>query len=316
MCPSNVATGGPELLHQLAFELKRNNAKVFMLYINSKNKNPVHENYKEYMIDYVYKIEDNPNNLVILPEVYTSELKSFMEIKTIIWWLSVDNYFKWKPGIIGYINRFLLKRINYQSRFFFSRFVTKSNLHLVQSRYAEEFLKEKNVENYKYLSDFLHKDFLNEITDLKNKKDIVAYNPKKGSTFTKGLIAYCKDIVFVPIQNMTRAEVVSLLKTAKVYIDFGNHPGKDRIPREAAILQCCVITGKKGSAKFFEDVPIPNSYKFEDKKQSYYEIRETIIECFENFDSHFKDFNGYRDLINIQQSQFENAVQEIFFEQD
>jgi len=65
---------------------------------------------------------------------------------------------------------------------------------------------------------------------------------------------------------MPREEVIKLLQKAKVYIDFDYHPRKDRLPREAAILGCCVITRKRGSAKFFEDVPIPDEYKFEDKE--------------------------------------------------
>ena len=51
---------------------------------------------------------------------------------------------------------------------------------------------------------------------------------------------------------MTPEQVVDLMSESKVYIDFGNHPGKDRIPREAVINGCCVITGVRGSARFKE----------------------------------------------------------------
>lgn len=54
-----------------------------------------------------------------------------------------------------------------------------------------------------------------------------------------------RELNFKPIINMTRDEVIRELQRAKVYIDFGNHPGKDRIPREAAILGCCAIVGKR-----------------------------------------------------------------------
>jgi len=33
----------------------------------------------------------------------------------------------------------------------------------------------------------------------------------------------------------------------QVYIDFGHHPGQDRLPREAVQCGCVVITGKRGS---------------------------------------------------------------------
>ena len=50
---------------------------------------------------------------------------------------------------------------------------------------------------------------------------------------------------------------------SKVYIDFGNHLGKDRIPREVA-SGCCIITGKTGADKYKEDVYIGEKFKFDE----------------------------------------------------
>jgi len=44
----------------------------------------------------------------------------------------------------------------------------------------------------------------------------------------------------------------------KLYVDFGKHPGKDRMPREAAVHGCCIITGRRGAAGNPFDIPIPN----------------------------------------------------------
>ena len=60
---------------------------------------------------------------------------------------------------------------------------------------------------------------------------------------------------------MTEREVEDCLSQAKVYIDFGGHPGKDRIPREAALCGCCVVTGRRGAAGNDVEVPINQSYK-------------------------------------------------------
>ena len=65
---------------------------------------------------------------------------------------------------------------------------------------------------------------------------------------------------WVPIENMTPREVGELLASAKVYVDFGEHPGRDRIPREAALAGCVVITGTRGSAGNGIDIPIPSEY--------------------------------------------------------
>ncbi|HOL22470.1 MAG TPA: hypothetical protein PLQ41_06420, partial [bacterium] len=120
------------------------------------------------------------------------------------------------------------------------------------------------------------------------------------------------NIKFVPLISMSRMQVIETLKKAKVYIDFGNHPGKDRIPREAAIMGCCVITGKRGSAAYFEDVPIPEKYKFEDKKENIPKIIERIRDCLENYNERYKDFDNYREIIRKEPEKFVEDMKKIF----
>ena len=111
---------------------------------------------------------------------------------------------------------------------------------------------------------------------------------------------------------MTRDEVVGLLRKAKVYIDFGEHPGKDRIPREAAISGCCVITGKKGSAAFSEDVAIPEKYKFQDVPSKIPDISGAVRKCLENYDEETRNFESYRDRIRAEESRFDSDLSSIF----
>ena len=88
-------------------------------------------------------------------------------------------------------------------------------------------------------------------------------------------------------------------------MDFGNHPGKDRIPREAAISGCCVITGRQGAAAFYEDVPIPDRYKFDDLKDIDVEsVKACILDIFQNYDERIKDFEEYRNMIRGEKEKF------------
>ena len=153
---------------------------------------------------------------------------------------------------------------------------------------------------------------MQDIIKLSQKQDIVVYNPKKGSLFTKKIIDAAPNIKFVPIIHMTRDEVIKTLQKAKVYIDFGNHPGKDRLPREATILGCCVITGKRGSARYYEDVPILETYKFEDKVENIPMIIEKIKDCFENFEKRHGDFDKYRKVIKEEHSRFVSDLKQVF----
>lgn len=313
VAPANSATGGPELLHQLAFKLKQYGKSVSIFYIPENFPSPVHDNYRQYCLDFVREIEDNEHNVIIIPETKTNLLLNFKKTKKIIWWLSVDNYFLSLPGLKGLINRFILNRIYSQKYLFFNKKLLKiADFHLVQSEYAKDCLIKNHIYDIGFLSDYLHESFLKVQTALDRKQNIVVYNPKKGVNFTKKLIRNSPNIKFVAIENMTREEVVMLLQKSKVYIDFGYHPGKDRIPREAAILGCCVITNKRGSAIFSRDMPINDEFKFEES--NFKSIRQKIEDCFCNYFLNLDKFGSYRHEIMLQELEFVKQLEGLFIE--
>jgi len=90
----------------------------------------------------------------------------------------------------------------------------------------------------------------------------VAYNPTKGLPATQRVIRALDGVVtFHPIEALTHAETVELLKGSLIYLDLGEHPGRDRLPREAAVAGCVVLVGKRGAAINSIDVPIPDEFK-------------------------------------------------------
>ena len=336
--PANSATGGPELLHQLAYHLRRDlGLNAYMYYIPENHPSPIHPEYYQYGNPFVREIKDDEKNILIVPEVASavSILKRYYSIKKCIWWLSVDNFYL--TSLLSNRRNFLFyKIINKFGRIFFKKVlvdiptkiykaidftslqlppeVENVSLHLTQSYYAFNHLISKGIEkkNVLYLSDYLNFDFLKTEPKLSGKENIVVYNPKKGYQFTKRLINSARGINFVPIINMTRKEVLEILQRAKVYIDFGNHPGKDRIPREAAILGCCVITSRRGSAAFCEDVPIPDEYKFEDDDKYIPLIIDRIKDCFQYFENRYKDFDHYREIIKQEPEKFIEDLKRTF----
>ncbi len=334
--PTNRASGGPELLHQLVYHL-RNDLKIgAYLYYPYKDSNPIHNFYKKYNNPVTKNIEDSDSNVLLFPEAYRvlPIVSHYQNIQKIMWWLSVDNFYL--PTFWGNRKYFFYRVINKIWRSFFKtalidiegkiykkvnfstlklpKEIQNVDFYLVQSFYALNYLLQQEISKEKvfYLSDHLNEDFLKTQTDLSKKENVVIYNPRKGREFTKKIMKKAKDIKFIPILNMTPNQVIEILQKAKVYIDFGNHPGKDRIPREAAILGCCVITGERGSAAFYEDVPILSEYKFEDKEENISLIVEKIKDCFENFDERYKDFKYYREVIKKEPTKFIEDLERIF----
>lgn len=325
LCPAYIKSGGPELLHQLVKKMNDRGIKTYIVYYNTKSDDNKYRDaeFDKYTKEYsnINDIEDDDKNLLIMPEARDAiyESKKFKNIKKVIWWLSVDNFLKSYRFIRpikmykkGYIKLVLKNRIIYNFNY-----VKTMLVHLCQSNYAIQFLKSKKIDNVIYLSDYINDTYLNVAnSNNENKEDIVLYNPKKGLRFTKSIMKKSKDLKWVPIQNMTTEEVKTLLLKSKVYVDFGQHPGKDRFPREAALCGCCVITGKRGSAYFYEDVPIQEEFKFEDKKKNIPKIIEKITQCLTTYEVESRKFDEYRSYIKGEKEKFEQDIDKIFLVQE
>ena len=310
-CPANFATGGPELLHQLCNKLEILGYDSYMLYFGRDLSSPVHERYKIYNNRYVTAFEDTEDNIVIIPETIVASLSNIKRSIKVIWWLSVDNF-------ISVCNP---QKLGLRDYFSSINMIDKYNdiIHFVQSEYAYIYLKEQGIKEEKilYLSDYLNKGFIEKVRSRKEniiKKDVVLYNPKKGLEFTKKIIEEAKEFKFIPLIKFTTDEMIRIMKESKVYIDFGEHPGKDRIPREAALMGCCVITGKRGSARNQIDVPIMEEYKFEDDIESICKIKNKIKSIFDNYAEENDKFNSYREIIMNEEEKFESDVKNIFQE--
>lgn len=316
--PGNMHSGGPELVHQLASQLLKMNFNVFMFYLpanpNFNPNDPVDPFYRKYHIPYAKKIETSDKNIVIVPESSSLNLYVLPGVRRIMWWMSVDNYVN---NLCNILKKFKMNPLqSTMPKFFYFDKNDRDIEHWVQSDYAEIFIKKNGIvdEQIHRVRDYLNEAFLIRAKkiDLSKKENIVAYNPVKGFEFTQKLLKFAPEINWQPIRDMTPDQVQDLLSRAKVYIDFGNHPGRDRIPREAAISGCCVITGKRGAAANQNDIAIDDSFKFEDTDQNLEKIVERIKEIFKDFKKNFDTHKKYREQILLEPSDFIRDVKAAF----
>lgn len=327
-CPAGACTGGAELLHQIVDYLNNNGVRAYMVYFGGGNKE-IPNDYKKYNILVADEVSDNPHDISILYEANFFQVADKTKIQKFLWWLSVDNYFGSGSRIaikdylrfnftLG-VNRFVkrLGRLVLKRENGFNKSISlkrMSSLDVVcgyQSEYAHHFLINNGFKEMVPLKDYINVDHCKKIVT-KGREDIVLYNPKKGYEYTSQLIKMAPDINWVPIINMSRAQVIEIMQKSKVYIDFGNHPGKDRLPRECAMNGLCIITGRRGSANFFEDVWIENKYKFDEKIANKKLIIETIKITLRNYEEAIDDFAFYRHKISLEKTEFENQIDEIF----
>ncbi len=282
LTPPAYVTGGVEACYQIIDAINKQGGTGVTVF-SFPHQNPVPKEYSKYEIK-IEGIENSPDNLIIVPEIWPDILNipDFSKMDKAIWWLSVDNG---RQGVD----------------------FSKDILHLYQSYYAKNYLKEKGAIRIAPVFDYLSDDYLEEYEEPK-KENIICYSIK-GEQLAKSLIPLLPEYKFVMLKGMERVAVIETLKKSKVFIDFGNHPGKDRIPRESAILKNCVLTNLKGSARFNEDLPIPHQYKIEEENLE--KIANVIKDCVENYGDRIKDFEPYREEIKKQKTEFFQQIKNI-----
>lgn len=310
VCSPNQPSGGPELLHQLVHQLKGLGRDAYICYYPFDKRYECPESYAEYDTPQSFLIDDS-HTFVIVPETATWIVRDLKKSQAAIWWLSVDNYF-------------LAKRESFMQDLWMSLFsLLKTRLpifslkkitHFAQSFYAKNFLCKNGLQAVD-LSDCLGATHLClfDKNSSNKREDIIVYNPRKGVKRMRLLIEHLPHFQFVPLVNMTAEQVRELLGRAKIYVDLGHHPGKDRPPREAAMAGCCVFTNRRGAAAFYEDIPIPDYYKIDDRESDYCDVLGKKIEyVLTNYDRCCSDFDGYRGVIGNEQFVFNSQIRSFF----
>jgi hypothetical protein len=296
VCPKGAKTGGPEALHQLCDSLRSLGVDAWLVR-SGKNLAPESE-YSHYRAPWIS--DDMIQNLdyLVVPEIFPTlppRLARVFSGKYVIWWLSVDNtsHFKGKNfearnfplqdiwtesnlsiwRVIKLLARKMLVKVQAVRNIFIRvQSIDASNaLHICQSHYAYDFVEA----NFKPPSNtlFLVTDYVRIMSDRNLPKPnlipqdyehLIVYNPAKGGDLVQKVLSHIPPkILALPLRNMTAERLRTELSRASMYLDLGHFPGRDRLPREAASLNCPVMLAKRGAARNSHDFPIPDSDKFD-----------------------------------------------------
>lgn len=299
VCPAGIESGGPELAHQMCNTLGKLGYRAKMYYIESDVIEPLDvpasAKYLKYGTEHVKSIkevEDSPS-VVVFNEGATGWIPVINNCHKVLWWMSVDNYI-----------------INTQEKDL-DIIREQIGLHLVQSTYAYHYVTEMvgaSSDKVMYVSDYIGDIYMTKLPEIQ-RQNIVLYNPKKGLDRLRPVMEQTGWVKWIPLIGLSEEDMLAYMHISKVYIDFGNHPGKDRIPREAAECGCCVITNKRGSSEYYEDVPIPDKYKFKDEN-NIEAVQSCIRYICDNFYESQCDFEEYRKRISMEKASFYNDIKE------
>lgn len=316
VCSPTIVTGGPELLHQLVDELRRIRHEAYIVYYPFDQTHQCPVTYQCYDAPQSQLI-DEPDVLVVIPETATWIGRQLKRARVAVWWLSVDNYLErrgesWLRDYLIHMKGFVRPRNFSQRKMPITSM--KKYIHFCQSEYARVFLACRGIYGV-MLTDYLSDLYLNgtDAVSPEDKKNIICFNPKKGIKRTDTLRRTYPEFKFVPIEDLNRDGVYELLCRSKIYMDFGNHPGKDRLPREAAMTGCCIITGLRGSALNSIDVPLPHGFKLDDSGVGHIAAFGPLVHTvFANFTVVYRELAEYREKIAQEKVLFQKEVRDFF----
>jgi hypothetical protein len=306
VAPYGVVSGGPEALHQLADALQSCGIEAFMVYLPERPGGyETPPSYAGYNVKVAQYVSDRPGDVVIVPETLTGVLRKYKNARTVVWWLSVDFYLQ-QVTLKERLKRLLRK----------SNMLRKSEInrhaHMAQSAYARDFLQKLGASSVPVVSDYLSDAVVRRAREHASnpRKNVVIYNPRKGLEITRKVMNFTgSKVTWLALQNMTPSQVVEALQQAKLYVDFGHHPGRDRIPREAALAGCCILVAERGSAAYEEDMPIPAKYKIDQRAiHDYGAVAGRVGNVLEHFAAMDADFSFYREWISGQKAAFLTQV--------
>lgn len=312
-CPGGAVTGGPEALHQLVDAMREAGLPAFIVYIPTSKRFEVPPPYRKYNAPQA-ALEDAPGNLIIYPEVNPSEAMAVQHADAALWWLSLENFLERR-----HINK-IHDKLRYWKR------VIKGQrpwngakglhriIHLSQTQHSTDYLRSCGIEPVP-LIDCINEEFLTDrfLDKTSHKEDVILFNPTKGKKVTDRLIAAYPQWRFQPLRGLNRDQLSEKLYQAKLYIDFGHHPGRDRMPREAAMHGCCLITGILGSAGNNVDLPIPRKYKLDSSQPDFVQRFGALAQdIFSHFDQHFAAMDDYRQYLKSEPRIFRQQIRDYF----
>lgn len=327
--PAGVRSGGAEALHQLCDALVSEGVEASMVPLRDTAGADNVPDYGRYRCVFATEVPDEDGVVVVLPEIAISAAWGFDRARVVVWWLSIDfaepyrhrlAVARGERSVLGRVAHLLQVaapwRAERSSRALRGLLPTLS--HCAQSTYAVVHLRAHEGLVANDLSDYLHAaDWPAGDTAGGDRRAprSVAYNPAKGGAFYDALRDLAPDLAWRPVQGLDRVEVGDLLRDTEVYLDLGHHPGKDRIPREAALAGCVVVAARRGSAAFPQDMPIQDELRVDTTRS----VRETARRAWRLLDEVLADpepwrrgQEDYRRQIRDQEEVFRREVRRVF----
>jgi len=127
-----------------------------------------------------------------------------------------------------------------------------------QSYYGQGFIRTRLERDSFLLTDFPRRS---QKPHPPKERNLVAYNGAKGRYRLPDLQELVPNAQWVAIQDMSFDQVCHTLARASLYVELGNLPGRDRLPREAAMCGTPTVLLARGAGYAWNDFPLGQRYR-------------------------------------------------------
>lgn len=330
-CPGDIISGGVNSLHNLCSLLVRNGFNATMYYFNAKPDIINSHQIISYNVNrYDGKI-DEPDQIIIVPETMIEILTTFSKAKKIIYWLALKYYFKnppWRPpfhikpvrkliscrsyyGYSGGILESAKRKLNEFSKSKFNIW-TEDYIHISNSHFVANYCMHRGAKKSFVLLNPIRNEFYNKEANLNSRTETILFGPKTPKLLVLFARIFLKEFKIIQLRHIPFKKVYKLMSKSLVFAEFGNNPGRDRMPREAAMLGCIVFMNTRGSNALKEDYNIDNQYKIIDKLINYPHIIKEIRKAAQNYKIQISDFDQFRKQLKNEKANFDNEVKSVF----
>ncbi|HEU5006861.1 MAG TPA: glycosyltransferase [Jatrophihabitantaceae bacterium] len=289
VCPSDEPSGSAESLHQFGRAAATLGYDTRIAYGGDPIFGAVPSAFRPYGLRNDQDVADGPDVLALAAHTDVAALEHLGAAHKLVWWLRLD------PAAEAEVERAL---------------AVPGAIHLAQSEYARRFLAERGVEA-KLVGDYVARSFVDRASAMMpaEKLNTVLYNADATDAFTPQLIAASQGVLqWVPVTGLSRDDVAELMAYSKIYVDFGAHAGRTRLPREALAAGCVVVTGRRGAAGNSVDLALPDGFQFDETDASMLSVLDRIALSVMDFDSADAAFEPARAIVLEQEVEVRGQV--------
>ncbi len=328
-CPGNIISGGVNSLLMLGRALRNNTFEAGMYFIDPRSEILSSAIVSSFGMPAFDRVDDDHDNIIVVPETMTFYLSQYRNVRKVVYWLSIQFFFKMPSHRFPFTIRLFRKLIAYNyfkhdpggKIIYLKRRIQKWDkiksgvwdnhiTHLTNSVFISEFISYYGISNAIVLHNPVRDEFYN-LKPLHDRENIILAGPKTSGSIIRLLRKRLGDHKTIRVRRMDSTELLEFYTKSKMFVEMGN-TNRDRTIREAALSGCVVMVANSGGSANDFDTPVPGFYKIDTDSDYKADFLEKVKTICSDYSWHFAQQLRYRNFLADEKSDFDTKVNSVF----